>query len=104
MLCPDCAPEKPKVLSKVVITALVCGFIPFVFHITSSSSTTVNGVTALIYRDYVAISAGALAAVIAIAAVLPALKAGPQRGPRVAAAVAALGLGLLQLVRGFGLT
>ncbi len=103
LLCAECAPEVPKVLSRVVIAALVCGAVPFVFHVTSSSSTTVNGATEVVFRDWVAIFAGALGAVIAVAAVVAALKVGPQRSARVAVAVAAMGLGLLQVVRGFGL-
>jgi hypothetical protein len=103
LLCRECAPEAPKLFSPVLIAALVFGALPFVFHMSSSSSSTVNGVTEVVFRDWVAVGAGAIAAVISVIAVTGALKPGPQRSTRIGIAVAALGLGLVQVVRGFGL-
>jgi len=82
---------------------LVVGVIPFFVHVSESSSVSVNGhVTASTFRDWVAIGCGGAALVVGAIAVALAVrnKAG---GARIALAAAAVALGALQLVRGFGL-
>ena len=104
LLCSECRPAPQKLLGPLVIAALVAGCAPFFFHITSSSSVTENGVvTQAVYRDWAAITGGALAAVLGLAAVASALKGPSPKQKPIAFAVGILGLGFPQLVRGFGL-
>lgn len=105
VLCTECGGEPPgRLMSPLVIAALVLGAVPFFFHITSSSSVTVNGeITQSVYRDYVAIIAGIAAGALGLGAVAVAFKADARRGARIAIAAGIVGLGLLQVTRGFGM-
>jgi TPR repeat protein len=86
--------------SPLAIAAIAAALVPFFVHISSQSSTTVNGVTQTVFRDYVAIGGGALAL---LAAILFALTgAGPKAVKAGVAAVVAL-LGAYHVVHGLGL-
>ncbi len=106
LLCADCGGPPQTRLQKLgpwAVAALALGSLPFFFRITSSSQVTVNGeVTQSVYRDYVALSGGVAAAIAGAVAIVVALKADSEKKARLVVAAAAVGLGLLQLLRGVG--
>lgn len=82
------------------ITAASIAAAPFAMHFERSSSLSINGVTELWYRDYVALFCGGLAIVLAL---IFAFTADAPKGLRAAAAAIVALLGVAQLARGVGL-
>ena len=81
----------------------VAGAIPFFVHVSSSSSTTVNGqVTSFVYRDWVAVGCGVVAVLFGLVTLVAARKEELQRSLAFAAGAGVLLLGGLQIARGFG--
>jgi hypothetical protein len=93
-------------VDRVATAALVIGCLPFVatFRKSSSSSVTINGQKVESRQnaiDYVAVSAGALAALLALVALARALRAPAKvRGYRLAMAIGGLLLGGFQIFLG----
>ena len=78
----------------------IAGLVPFFFHATTFSTTTVNGqVVEASYRDNVALACGAVALLCGIAAVAMARKSG---GSRIGMAVVVVLLGAYQIAHGLG--
>ncbi len=118
LLCSSCASKaaaddvpQPGLASPIVIAAAVVGCLPFVVHVSSSSTTSttmtldgkpVQQVAASRAVDYVALGAGGLAAVLGVVALLSAIKSLDRRTLRLAIAAGAGLLGVLQVVRGLG--
>jgi len=94
--------SRGMMLSPLVIVALVAAVAPFFISFSTSSSVTVNGATAATYRDYAAIGGGAFALLIGTAAAASARKPGAAQRNNLLAALGAIGLGVYQLLRGFG--
>ena len=102
LVCESCEAESAPVdgFSPPVIGGLVAGVVPFFLSITTSSEKTVNGeIVEQSFMDYVALGGGGLAIVFGAVALKAAMGSSPKA---MAPAVAALGLGVYQLLRGFG--
>jgi len=85
------------------IAGAIVGAIPFLIHASTSSVSTFNGeVTSFIYRDWVAVIAGFIAATLGLLALVAARGAKRQRALAFAAGAAVLVLGVAQVARGFG--
>ena len=97
----DFAPPE-SALSPVTIAALIGGIAPFCLSYTSSSSSTVNGVTTSSYIDYIAVVGGPLAILCGLIGVVSGLKASNKLMGLGLPLVAML-LGVFQLLRGFGI-
>jgi hypothetical protein len=81
----------------------IAGVIPFAMSMSSSSFSSVNGhVTSFVYRDWLAVACGVIAAICGVITVLAARKEQLRRGVALAAGIAVLALGCLQVARGFG--
>ena len=88
---------------KFAVAGWVLGAIPFFIHISSTESLVVNEATAsVVYRDWLAVGCGIAAAVLGALALRAAPKEQPQRKKAMTGGFIALGLGLLQIARGFG--
>jgi hypothetical protein len=83
---------------KFAVAGWVTGAVPFFLHASSESIST----SGVVYRDYVAIACGIAAAVLGGLALRAAPKEQPQRKTAMTGGFIALGLGLVQIVRGFG--
>lgn len=110
IVCPACFSKVPMPVDvgkpqwKIFAAAGgVAGVIPFAVHMSSSSSTTVNGhVTSFVYRDWVAVVCGVVAIMLGIIATAAARKEQLQRGLAFAAGIGVVLLGGVQIARGFG--
>jgi len=107
IVCPRCFARDDLVATAArrdhrgLGAGLAIGVIPFAFHVSWSSSTTVNGeVTSYTSRDAVALVCGALALLIALFAAPGALRGKARRRRALCGAV--LALGAFQLAQGFG--
>jgi uncharacterized protein len=81
----------------------VVGVIPFALHMSTSSSTTVNGhVTNFVYRDWIAVGCGVVAILIGLIAIVAARKEQLQRGLAFMAGICVVLLGGMQIARGLG--
>lgn len=91
--------------SAIEITGVVVALIPFVISSTSSSFTRENGhVTSFVYRDWVAMTCGIVAALCGVATVLRLGRTDTaDRAKRILAIAALLGLGGFQVLRGMGI-
>jgi len=98
------APPRPFP-SAIEIIGGLAALVPFFLHLSSSSTSHVNGqAVSFVYRDWVAVGGGAVAALCALAAVTGLPRTAPaRRAPRGAAIVVLLGLGVYHLLGGFGL-
>ena len=109
-VCPACAaalppigpPDRPP-WRMFATAAGVVAAIPFAIHMSSSSSTTVNGhVTSFVYRDWIAVGCGVVAIALGLIALGAARKEQLQRALAFAAGIGVLLLGGAQIARGFG--
>jgi len=83
---------------KFAVAGWVVGAIPFFAH---AETLTVNA-SGAVYRDYVAVACGIAATVLGGLALRAAPKEQPQRKTAMTGGFIALGLGLFQIARGFG--
>ena len=97
----DFAPPQ-SALSPVTIAALIGGIGPFCLSYTSSSSTTINGVTTSSYIDYIAVVGGPLAILCGLIGLITGLKAS-NKLMGLGLPLLAMVLGVYQLLRGFGM-
>lgn len=85
------------------IAGAIVGAIPFLVHASTSSVTMFNGeVTSFVYRDWIAVIGGFIAATLGLLALVAARRAKRQRALAFAAGAAVLVLGVGQIARGFG--
>jgi hypothetical protein len=90
--------------SKLEIVGAVAAVVPFVFSVTSSSITSVNGVVTGTYRDWAAIACGVVAVGCGLLSLASLRRTdSARRTIRWAAILGLLVLGALQLARGVGL-
>lgn len=81
----------------------VVGAIPFAVTVSSSSSVMVNGeVTDFVYRDWIAVACGVVAATLGVVTLWSARGEQLRRAVAIAAGLGVLALGGLQIARGFG--
>lgn len=84
----------------LLIAGAIAGAVPFMASYSQTSTTVVNGVASSTFRDWVAVGAGGLAIVLALAAIASLAKS--KRMKEIAMGVAVLALGGYQVARGFG--
>ena len=95
-VCPDCFDTvdrpRPK-FPPLLIAALVAGGIPFMFRVYTIDSSG--------FRDYVALCAGGVAAIIGVILAIGIAKA-PNKAIQAGYAAIAVGIGVFQILRGLG--
>src|SRR5689334_23072731 len=97
VVCPTCSPTAtlppPKAPGmSVVVPGAIAGAIPFFISTASSSWSSVNGnVTSFMYRDWIAVGAGAFAIACGAVAIVIAGRAKASKVMGLAALVVALG-------------
>ncbi len=107
-VCPECnlsdeISGSGGFLSGPALVGAISGVIPFFISMGSSTTTTENGVvTASSTLDIVAAGGGGVALIAGAMTVLAAKKAGSDKGKQLAIAAGICGLGVYQLLRGFG--
>ena len=96
--------NKTRVMSPFSIIGLVAGLVPFILSLHSSSSYAINSeVVHSTHLDYVAVPGGGLALLLAAVAMVAGLRdEAAGKGIRALVALAVAGLGIYQLLRGFG--
>ena len=87
----------------LLTVGVVAGVTPFVIHVSSSSTSYVNGaLIAATYRDWVAVGGGAVAALCGIAQAILVARSELGRGKNVGLGLLLVALGGYQLASGFG--
>jgi hypothetical protein len=85
------------------MVGLIAVLLPFFFHISSSSSYSVNDVTlSSQYIDYVAVSGGVVGGLCGVLMLLGGLGRKQGKGKALGIAAAICGLAIYQVLRGFG--
>lgn len=88
----------------LLTVGVVAGVAPFVIHVSSSSTSYVNGqLVAATYRDWVAVGGGAVAAICGIAQAILAARSDGSRSKNVGLGLLLVALGGYQLASGFGM-
>lgn len=111
LVCPGCfakmgaadAPPPSPAWRGFAIGGAIVGAIPLFVHYSTSSSSSVNGkITSFVYRDYIAVGAGAVAVLLAIVTIVSARKEQLRRALAFAAGFGVLALGGYQIANGLG--
>jgi hypothetical protein len=86
----------------VYAAGAIVGMLPFMFHVTDSSTVMVNGeVVSATSRDYFALVCGAVAALLGALGVVGATRS-KSGGPALAGWIAIVAIGAYQIARGLG--
>lgn len=110
LVCPNCyykaalapASGRGSGSAGLVTAGGLVGLVPFLFHVTESSTVIVNGETvSATSRDYIALACGVVALVLGAIAAAGGVRAKASTG-RMALRIAVIALGALQIARGFG--
>lgn len=111
VMCPSCAAKMDVVAAQdrarppwmgFAIAGAVVGAIPWFVSVSSSSSSSVNGhVTSFVYRDWIAVGCGVVAALLGVMAAWMGRRS-LIRMQAIVAGIAIVALGGYQVARGFG--
>lgn len=92
---------KPDRTKAALVIGAIAAILPFLIHMSSSSTTTVNGVvTDASYRDNFALAGGVVAILAGLIAIAVANKA--TQKPQLVGGLAVAALGIYQILRGLG--
>ena len=95
---------EPKITSHPwLVLGCIAATVPFFMHITSSTTTEVNGVATSHFTDYVALVGGGLACFFGALFLVHALSRKTQKGEAITVALLIDALGVFHLLRGIGI-